>query len=703
MFSFPEPISIGRTSITYSSPNDFNLSFKSKDKVTVFSKAASETSDDVWFVEINGKSGYAPKKFIVEERVIVSSAKLITVQNVATDTLPSTTKPGNVPNINESLPDVNSAETVNNSSEAPVTNENEVQIEEPQQRIKRSIDEPSLASKTVDASDNVAALKPDQVKIEDLNEYDSKNFVESAEGDDDEEEGEEEEDEDEYDDAENSIDRKEEEIRKPVIEEQFVKKTAYVTTDSKVERTDGSDNDEPTLEIMAPTQAEIAQLKQKEPESSKQEAIKPTPPAVNPSVDSENVTVQSTTTSESGQTSSEKPFTTTTVPNDAPQNPLDIPIETTSPIPDATVNQPNVDVSKQVDVKVESVPTTSLTSDALATNNDSIAKVDASVKETLKPEQPPNPTDEIVSNDQVPPFKPLPSSVDNLGNELNDSTTTTAVPNIDVPVVDQTNDVKEPPVIQEPVKPLTPLSDVNPIADEGTTTVATEEKQTVMEDEAQPTESPDVIDQTVNNFEVNNDSLPIEASAEEYAAEPQIKDADVIVDSLNTASLPLDSNDTISERSYGTTDTEIVSPLEILSSTDDIPTADYTTQKVNEGVGVIEPILPPHKIDEQQQAQQADNNNSQEQSEYEESNEGIFDKLIDSVRNLFVGSSTVESLVEDEPADDNFDKALNDILFSQAASAAKKVDDEGTFLLFIYPQFVRNSYSLKITSFQPLL
>ncbi|KAJ6648181.1 Transport and Golgi organization protein 1, partial [Pseudolycoriella hygida] len=56
-----EPISTGRAILTYTSPNDFNLSFKIKDIITVYAKPVTETADDIWHVEINGKKGYAPK------------------------------------------------------------------------------------------------------------------------------------------------------------------------------------------------------------------------------------------------------------------------------------------------------------------------------------------------------------------------------------------------------------------------------------------------------------------------------------------------------------------------------------------------------------------------------------------------------------------------------------------------------------------
>lgn len=663
-FYFPDPISIGRATITYSSPNDFNLSFKSKDKITILSKSATETSDDVWYVEINGKHGYAPKKFILEEKVIVSTSKLITVQNVPTETVPATINTETVQNINESSPEVNQdAEIIKNSSEATVSNESDKETDE---RSKRS----------VEIGGNEDAPKEDEVKIEDLNKYDSKNFDENAE-DNDEDGEEDEDDEEEYDDAENSIDSEEDEIREPVNEEPVVKKTAYVTTDPKVENSGATGNPDahPTLEIMAPTQSEIEQLKQQQSQNSTQETNDSTPSAVNSSVNSENDTASSTT-SQSDTSASEQQFSTTTVPIDVPQNPLDIQIDTTTPLPGATQNTNAVDATKVEPAKEESAA-----ANLVNGNSETIVKVDSPTTEAPTSEVPLNPTsEEVVLIDQIPPFKPLPP-VENVSVDPDESKTD--IPNTDpLPVVDQKIDVikqgrAEPSVIQEPAKITTPLSENDDVTKPETVTVS----NVVIEGVPVPTQPTEVVDKLINNLEDSNETLPIEVAepAIENSIEQPAQEAQLVVDSLDTAALGNDSNNATSTTSGDTVtaEKEIVSPLEILSSTDSIPTADYLTQKVNEGVGVIEPILQPSKMEEQQQV---DNNNNLEsgQSENEESKEGVFDMLINSVKNLFGGSSTVESLVED-PSNENFDETLNGILFSQAQTSNQN-ENEGTCL-----------------------
>lgn len=685
---FSEPISIGRTSITYSSPNDFNLSFKSKDKVTVLSKAADETSDDVWYVKINDKYGYAPKKFIVEEKVIVSSSKLIIVQNVTTGTLPSTVEIDKVQNTSESPPDVHNAEIVTNSSEAPVSN---VQNKESAEPLKRSTDAPTLSSETVKVSESVNVKKSDEVKIEDLDKYDSKNFDEDSEG----TEEDDEDDEDEYDDVENSL-GSEEEIRKPVIEEPFVKKTAYVTTDSKAENTgsDGSAEVQPTLEIMAPTQSEIEHLKQQqELSNSSQGTDGSTTTAVNPSVDLESTTGTSNT-QKTESASSEQPFTTTTIPVDVPQNPLEIPIETTSPLPDISKNGNTVDASKREQTKEASAPTSNVNDDSPSKETLEIdLKPDLVLTKTLKSEEPPK------IDVEIPPFKPLPS-VDNIPSDLNDSTI--VVPNIAVPVVDQKMNVevneqlKQPSVVQDAEKSGTPSHDniVNEVRDQ----VSNGQNPIVKEDEAVTTLPSQVVGEEVNNFEVSNERLPIEggeATTENFTEQQNPDTVDLTDDSNETTTSaeneivsPLvvpSSEENIPTADYLThkvnegVDNEIVPPLVIPSSEENTPNADYLTHKVNEGVDFTEPTVQSHNTEQHQQ--QVDNNNNLENESKEgESTEGFFSTLINSAKNLFGGSSTVESLVEDE----NFDQALNDILFAPAVSTSKENDNEGMFIFNVF-------------------
>lgn len=672
------------------------MSFKSRDKITIFSKPATETSDDLWYVEINGKNGYAPKKFIQEDRVLVSSSKLVTVQNVAvaSETPALATK---TENINESLPDVQSVEVSENASEATNTNVNGVQDELSAERSKRSIDEPSLASETVKVNENLDAPNAsDEVKIEDLNKYDSKNFDENAEAndEDDEEEGDDE-DEDEYDDAENAVDSElseeegEEENRIPVNEEPFIKKTAYVTTDSKVLKSGpiGNDDAQPTLEIMAPTQSEIEQLKQQQQlkNSTPETKDSSTPSTAKSSVDTESIaapSISTTAASKSEPAASATQFTTTTVPIDGPQNPLHIPTDTTTPLPEATTKKQIIYTSTAAPATIASIPTNVVSSTS--------AKIDVTIPKTniptsndiLKSEEPLNTDAAEILNEQIPPFKPLPPStpsVDNQGSEINDSVTD--VPNI--AVVDQKINLSYgvdavPSVIEETVKPITSSSDNNTTTNDEAITVSDEEKNQILnEGESVPvaTQPAEIVDEATNISEVNNDSLPTEETIGNLAEPPQ-KDVKLIVDGLDTVSIGNDSNESNSN-SDGIVhaENEIVSQLEIVKSEEIVPTIDYLTQKINEGVGIIEPIIQSSNVEEQQQETQTENNLESEQTVNAESKEGIFSTLINSVRNLFGGSSSVESLVEEESSNENFDKALNDILFSQAVPTSNENDN----------------------------
>lgn len=676
IFKFLDPISIGRASITYSSPNDFNLSFKIKDKITVLSKPATETNDDVWYVEINGKHGYAPKTFIVEEKVIVSGTKLITVSSVTGGAEPIPSPPEPVLNV-ETNTDSQNAQIINDSSEAKVSNVNEVQDKDNPERSKRSTGEQDLTNNIIEKIvENSDAPKTDEVKIEDLNKYDSKNFDENSTGDEDGDE--EEEDDDEYDDAENSLEDEEEESntdKKPVVEEPVVKKTAYVTTDAKVETSVGSGNDDkqPKLEIMAPTQAEIEKLKHEQELKSSSQITNESNPSANSSAGLENaVTMQARSTVMSSQepVSSEQEFTTT-VPLDVPQSPLDIPVEVTTPLPNAL---------KVEDVKnfsADSVTENTTPNDDLILKNESIPTAEPSTAEPAISK-----TEEIVLNDEVPPFKPLPESVDSSVNHLH---STEPVTNIvtDTPVASEENDQHHhhdhhhPSVTKEHV---TTLGDNSVVTSEGANIIAAD--QPIIKDNSQPAE---VVQEM--KIDVTNDSLPNAEETTEITSNTSTPDADIVVDTgVNTFDLENDSNKVISDSSEAVIPENLTeAPLEQIALNNNVPIEDILTQSVGEGVGVAEIIQQSPKIEEQHQAD-ADNNLNSESIEVENKS-GIIDTIINSVRNLFGGSSTVESLVEVETSPENFDKALNDILFSQAVTPTNDNVNKGMF---------------KVANFQPV-
>lgn len=654
------------------------MSFKIKDKITVLSKSAVETNDDVWYVEINGKYGYAPKKFIVEERVIVSSSKLITVSNVTGAADPSPSSTPLVP-AQKVETDSQNAQIVTNSSEADISNVNEVQDKDNTEQLKRSTGEQDLTNNTIEKIvENLDSTKTDEVKIEDLNKYDSKNFEENSAG---EEDGDEEED-DEYDDEEDENSPEEESIteKKPVVEEPVVKKTAYVTTDPKGENSNGNGNDDvqPKLEILAPTQAEIEKLKQEqELKSSSQTTNEPNPSANSPA-DLENAVKPSTIVSSQEPVSSEQQFTTTTAPIDIPQNPLDIPVEVTTPIPNLTENVQSTDAPKLEEVKKEVIPTDSVSENTITTDdsilkNESIPQAEPVAEESSLPK-----TEDIVLSDEVPPFKPLSASSDSVVNDLHSSTPQR---------VHQENDQHHHDhqhhhdnhdhdhdhdhhhaVTQEPA-PISTSGDNSAVTNESANIIANEQNQPIIKVEEIVTPQPVEVVQEMK-IEENNDTLPLSNSEEtiESSSNASTSDAENIVDTgVNTSG----SNDT------AIPENPVAAPVEQIISDNDLPIVDALTQSVKEGVGVVELIDQTSKIEEQQQGDAFNNLNS-ENIEVE-SKRGIFDVIVNSVKNLFGGSSTVESLVEEETSPENFDKALNDILFSQAVPPTNDNVNKGMY------------------------
>ncbi|XP_031843628.2 transport and golgi organization 1 isoform X2 [Nomia melanderi] len=64
-----EPISLAKTVLAYTANEDGMLSFNINVDVTVYSKGAGNRTD-LWGVEINGRHGYVPKRFLKEVRVL---------------------------------------------------------------------------------------------------------------------------------------------------------------------------------------------------------------------------------------------------------------------------------------------------------------------------------------------------------------------------------------------------------------------------------------------------------------------------------------------------------------------------------------------------------------------------------------------------------------------------------------------------------
>lgn len=646
--------------------------------MTVYAKPATETGDDLWYVQLNGKYGFVPRKFVLEEKIFVASAKLSVVEDAATTALPSTppketppppTKSGSAQNINESSTpssssppssspspspvNVKSEEVTSSSSEAPVRNVNEVKSEVPQEQLKPSVDTDSAIK-----VENVSVENPSksaEVKVEDLDQYDSKNFDENSEskGEDDEEieeseEGEEEdeeEEEEEYDDSENVVDS-EEEVKEPVVEEPIVKKTAYVTTDSAGENS--KDDVQPTLEIMAPTQSEIEKLKAEQETRN----VPTTPSAVESTV---SPSVPSNTASQTEPATTQS-VTTTAVPIDEPQNPLNIPLETTTPIP-VVAEEPKIDA-----IKVEWVPTNAV-SDSPETTGVPITQ---SAAPSSQPEASTTPQP-VVMDVEIPPFKPLSSLGENFASDVNDSTTDAPVVEQKVEVNEQANDV--PSITPESTTAAnTPSNDNNPKSED-----------LVTDNDSATTNSAEVVD----SLEISNDSLPIEPettsqSYEEISTQPAGN-----VENVNAA----EASDVSNSPTDGTVIPEgeiIPPPEEVVSSTEHTTTTDYVRETVTEGVGYAEPIAQTYnKIEEHEHQHPVDNNNNleSEPTESVESGEGFFGSLLNSVKNLFGGRSTVETLVEEDGTGENFDRALNDILFSQAPSSHEH-SNEGKRIFF---------------------
>nr|XP_036229829.1 transport and Golgi organization protein 1 isoform X1 [Bactrocera oleae]XP_036229835.1 transport and Golgi organization protein 1 isoform X1 [Bactrocera oleae] len=88
-------ISQGTGKITYRAGQEGMVSFKINSKIRIKSKSAGK-DPSLWGIDVNGREGYAPKEYILEERVIVKDKDLLyTVPVILTgsQTISSTTPP----------------------------------------------------------------------------------------------------------------------------------------------------------------------------------------------------------------------------------------------------------------------------------------------------------------------------------------------------------------------------------------------------------------------------------------------------------------------------------------------------------------------------------------------------------------------------------------------------------------------------------
>ncbi|XP_075153918.1 transport and golgi organization 1 isoform X2 [Haematobia irritans] len=97
-------VSLGRGKIHYRAGEEGMVSFQINSPIRIKSKSAG-TDPSLWGIEVNGRQGYAPKQFILEEKVLISEKKL----NYIVDTI----MPGSAaPPVAES--------NILNSSEVPI-------------------------------------------------------------------------------------------------------------------------------------------------------------------------------------------------------------------------------------------------------------------------------------------------------------------------------------------------------------------------------------------------------------------------------------------------------------------------------------------------------------------------------------------------------------------------------------------------------
>lgn len=693
----------------------------------MFSKPITETSDDIWAVEINGKRGYAPKKFIQEDRIIVPKAELITVtdlaNNVPAKEVPETVKPS---------ADIQNKSAEKNSSESAPPIVNAVYTNDSSERPKRSIEHPTVgddSKKIEEVQKGIDVSKPEEVKVEDLNMYDSKNFDGNTEEEDysegetdEEEEGEDENDLDSPEEVDNS--------KEPVKEEPFVKKTAYVTTDTKAETpsSSGNENVQPTLEIMAPTQSEIEQLKrQKELEETEKANQTLSKETTKSPVTVEIKVPLSTTVGNTNPALTENERTTTNVPINIPQNPLEIPIETTTPLPssvkdtdDTTPPQSSTKDTDEIttppsstkDTSETTTPLPSLTKDAdnapevnnvessflkddLIAKNDSVPKDDTITNGNAIQKEPPETKAAVL--DEIPPFKPLPSLSYNLATDTSPPAIDSSDSATIKPVIDRPNDAntqgensglsndqvpKTPTIANDMPSTSTASSNefVNTaIPNEVPSTSLNEDSADIAKESETVNEKlpSEVVKEVVNQVEVTKDTLPLEVVEEvsENSIELNTEETPKVVDETPdaiTAETVSTVPDVVSLEELNDTYSASEQPNSFIDniSAKDAP----NTESVDQGfAGTVEPISQLPSVSQEIPVDNVDNLNK----ERDGGEGGIFGSFFNSIKNLFGGSSTIESLIEDDTFADHFDKTLNDILFSPSAATPKESAKEG--------------------------
>ncbi|KAK7086700.1 hypothetical protein SK128_014215 [Halocaridina rubra] len=155
-----EPISSGRTIISYPSNDERILSFPVNAEVTVYSKEAG-SRQDLWGVEIKGKTGYAPKQYIREQKIFVSKPKYeVPTEAASTDKGPPSDKSKEeekeLSNESFSEADTKVVETEPQVEEVPLSAETEEVEAEPQ------VDEVALSAEDIEYKQLKKASKKKQ-------------------------------------------------------------------------------------------------------------------------------------------------------------------------------------------------------------------------------------------------------------------------------------------------------------------------------------------------------------------------------------------------------------------------------------------------------------------------------------------------------------------------------------------------------------
>ncbi|XP_008544701.1 transport and Golgi organization protein 1 isoform X2 [Microplitis demolitor] len=111
------PISLGKTVVVYNSNDPDILSFGPNEDVTVFSKSAG-TRQDLWGVEINGRRGYAPTKFIREKKILKKNLEHEVPTGISVPEVKSSGHQGNGDVIKDSVINSNPNQEIRNSVES---------------------------------------------------------------------------------------------------------------------------------------------------------------------------------------------------------------------------------------------------------------------------------------------------------------------------------------------------------------------------------------------------------------------------------------------------------------------------------------------------------------------------------------------------------------------------------------------------------